>query len=1007
MSKGSMLLFVAVVSTIVTRRLRIVAPEGSSMATKITGEIIESYLNCKYKGHLKLAGESGTQSDYETMTTAARASAREQTLARLVARFSEGHACQGTAITAAFLKQRVPILLDGDLEDESLSLRFDALKGEEGASKIGDYHYIPILHSYGDKVGRREKLLMAVFSLALARIQGLRTARGLVAHGSEARLGKVRLEPKLYRQAEHVVTDLERLQQGGEPPRLILNDHCQVCEFRQRCHEQAVQEDSLSLLRGIGEKEIRNLGRKGILTLTQLAHTFRPKRKGKRQERRTGRHFYALKALAIRDKKIYVLGTPTLPDSLVHVYLDIEGVPDKGFVYLIGLTVVSGAGEERFSLWADGKDQEGEIFERFLDVLSRHDDFRVFCYGGYEKAFLTRMRKQTIRQDLADKILKSLVNVLSIVYSNVYFPCYSNGLKDVAAHLNCTWSDPNASGIQSLVWRAKWEATRDEDWKQKLIAYNTEDCIALKRVTEVVRAVVVRSASDAPPVANPELPPVGFVRDLDKLAHDRKWRRVNFVHPDYEFINHCAYFDYQRERVFVRTSPSLRKRILKQGKSRNGRLRISWRVTVQSPACPFCESKALSLVSKGELGKCRKQRAKRAFDLVITSSGMRRKVIECRSRLQRCLGCSRTFLPEQHERLDKHFHGLKSWAMYQHVAHRLSFGTIGTMFKEFFDLSVSTAEIHMFKSLLAGYYETTYQRLLYKILSGGLLHIDETEVTLQSGKAYVWVFTNLEEVVFMYRPTREGDFLKELLKDFRGVLVTDFYAAYDSIECPQQRCLIHLMRDINQDLLNNPFDEELQSITRPFGTLLRNIVTTVDQHGLKRRHLERHDPEVEWFFRELGEQHFQSEAAESLRTRLNKHRDKLFTFIHHDGVPWNNNNAENAIKRFAYYREDTVGLMKEAGLTSYLMLLSIFQTCRYKGVSFLKFLLSREQDVDVFCTGKQQKREAILETYPKGFIPPHFKHWQTGKQTGESGVAQKQAVEDEQVGQRSPSAGEV
>ena len=105
---------------------------------------------------------------------------------------------------------------------------------------------------------------------------------------------------------------------------------------------------------------------------------------------------------------------------------------------------------------------------------------------------------------------------------------------------------------------------------------------------------------------------------------------------------------------------------------------------------------------------------------------------------------------------------------------------------------------------------------------------------LQTGKGYVWVFTNLEEVVFMYRPTREGDFLRELLKDFHGVLVSDFYAAYDSIECPQQKCLIHLMRDMNQELLNNPYDDELQSITRPFGALLRSVVETVDEHGLKR-----------------------------------------------------------------------------------------------------------------------------------------------------------------------------
>ena len=62
--------------------------------------------------------------------------------------------------------------------------------------------------------------------------------------------------------------------------------------------------------------------------------------------------------------------------------------------------------------------------------------------------------------------------------------------------------------------------------------------------------------------------------------------------------------------------------------------------------------------------------------------------------------------------------------------------------------------------------------------------------------------------------------------------------------------------------------------------------------------------------------------------------DTLFTFIKYDGVPWNNNNAENAIKRFAYYREDTAGTMKEEGLSDYLVLFSIYQTCRYKGVSF-------------------------------------------------------------------------
>jgi predicted RecB family nuclease len=174
------------------------------MATKVTRDIIDSYLNCKYKGYLKLAGERGTISDYEAMTTAARASSREQALAKLVARFGEGDVRQGTAVTAAVLKLGAPILLDVDLEAEGLSFRLDALKRVDGASKVGGHHYIPILYSYGTRVGRSEKLLLAVLGLALARIQGLRPASGLVARGPDASLGKLSLEPKLYRQAQQV-----------------------------------------------------------------------------------------------------------------------------------------------------------------------------------------------------------------------------------------------------------------------------------------------------------------------------------------------------------------------------------------------------------------------------------------------------------------------------------------------------------------------------------------------------------------------------------------------------------------------------------------------------------------------------------------------------------------------------------------------------------------------------------------------------------------------------------
>jgi enoyl-CoA hydratase/carnithine racemase len=129
---------------------------------------------------------------------------------------------------------------------------------------------------------------------------------------------------------------------------------------------------------------------------------------------------------------------------------------------------------------------------------------------------------------------------------------------------------------------------------------------------------------------------------------------------------------------------------------------------------------------------------------------------------------------------------------------------------------------------------------------------------------------------------------------------------------------------------------------------VREIVTTVDEYGLKHHRLARHQKGVAEFFAQIRARNVRSEAAQTIRDRLLKYQDKLFTFIQYDGVPWNNNNAENAIKQFAYYREDRSGLMKESGLEDYLVLLSIFQTCRCKGLSFLQFLLSGEQDIDTF-----------------------------------------------------------
>jgi hypothetical protein len=76
----------------------------------------------------------------------------------------------------------------------------------------------------------------------------------------------------------------------------------------------------------------------------------------------------------------------------------------------------------------------------------------------------------------------------------------------------------------------------------------------------------------------------------------------------------------------------------------------------------------------------------------------------------------------------------------------------------------------------------------------------------------------------------------------------------------------------------------------------------------------------------------------------------------HDGVPWNNNNAEHAVKAFATLRRVINGVTSQAGLRDYLVLLSICKTCEYQGLEFLDFLRSGETNIAAFADARSSPK---------------------------------------------------
>jgi hypothetical protein len=164
----------------------------------------------------------------------------------------------------------------------------------------------------------------------------------------------------------------------------------------------------------------------------------------------------------------------------------------------------------------------------------------------------------------------------------------------------------------------------------------------------------------------------------------------------------------------------------------------------------------------------------------------------------------------------------------------------------------------------------------------------------------------------------------------------------------QQKCLVHLTRDINDDLWKAPFDKELEAFAVEVQALLVPILVAVDRYGLKAWHLRKFLKNVDRFYdKNITGREYTSEPVRTYQKRFDRYRDSLFMFLTQDCIPWENNMAERAIRQLAVQRKISGSFYKRVA-PQYLRLLAISQTCRFQGKSFLKFLLSKETEVDSF-----------------------------------------------------------
>jgi hypothetical protein len=581
------------------------------------------------------------------------------------------------------------------------------------------------------------------------------------------------------------------------------------------------------------------------------------------------------------------------------------------------------------------------MWNAFLSAVDEHPDAPIYHYGRYEtKAVETFAQRHGGDSEL---LKKRLINVNSWIFGRVYFPVRSNNLKELGKHLGARWTSPDASGLQSLVWRHRWEETADENLKRQLLTYNEEDCRALHLLVDAVSKLKDDAASC------PEV-------ELADRPKQHATQVGKEIHGQFDWICRSAQADYDRNRIDLRPAEGIdgvaRKRGAPVGHQAYQRLipRKVGKVIHVRPRTK-CPRHHEPLQRREDVVE------QTIIDLVFTINGCRKTTTRYEGAKGFCQRCKRDYLPPGIVKLGNQSigHGLRAWAIHQRIVLRLPYRIITDVMEDLFGERVSQASVVNFMTSFGKEYADTERMLVERILHSPFVHVDETRLNIQGTDHYVWVFTDGMHVVFRMTETRETTVVREFLKGYTGVLISDFYPGYDSIECPQQKCLVHLIRDLNEDLWSNPFNSEFESFVLDVRNLLVPMLEAVDKYGLKMRHLRRFKKSVDRFYkRSITNRTYQSEVTLTYQKRFQRYRESLFAFLEHDNIPWENNMAERAIRQLAVQRKISGTFFKRAS-SPYLLLLGIAQSCRFQEKSFLKFLLSREKDVDAFRSQKRKK----------------------------------------------------
>jgi len=239
-----------------------------------------------------------------------------------------------------------------------------------------------------------------------------------------------------------------------------------------------------------------------------------------------------------------------------------------------------------------------------------------------------------------------------------------------------------------------------------------------------------------------------------------------------------------------------------------------------------------------------------------------------------------------------------------------------------------------------------YEQIGAEARASAYLHADETGWRVLGRTCWLWCFANEYNCYYLIDRNRGSPVLQKFFGEaFDGILLHDFWAAYESIDvADRQYCLVHLLRElekVDQQRAAAPRagDAEWHDFARTLRRLIRDGIRLRKRPDFSPQRYARRIPRLtlrlDALVRDVLERNAAGGAVDRdavrLCKRLRRTADHIFTFLDHPQIPFENNFAERQIRPAVILRKNSQSNRSDRGAHTQAALMSIYRTLRLRG----------------------------------------------------------------------------